>query len=160
MPIFAFLKACALCFWVVMTAHHVNVVHQFSVLSCSRPVPSASPRGRLLKAVWCPSRRCFVCVRVCVCACVCVRVSEQVSSCRSAISPHVHLRAEPGSQSPYRHVARDGECVQHAQRVCRMWCSDFLLENKFLLKEPKGWVSGNISSITWWLALWSLRKQL
>lgn len=123
-PFLAFTRTCALCFWMVMTAHHVNTVPQFSPLpGCSCPVLRTSPqaaRDKLLKALWYPSHRCFLCV------------CEQVLSCGSAVFPlHVNLKAEPGSQSPVlTFVAQVRRCVQHAQTVCRIWCSDFRPENK------------------------------
>lgn len=112
MPFLAFKRACALCFWMVMTAHHVNTVPQFSSLpGCSCPVPRASPRAardKLLKALWYPSHRCFLCV------------CEQVLSCRFAVffPLHVNLKAEPGSRGPYWHLWHKSVSMSSMHRQC------------------------------------------
>lgn len=110
MPFLAFTRACALCFWMVMTAHHVNTVPQFSSLpGCSCPVLRASPRAardKLLKALWYPSHRCFLCV------------CEQVLSCRFAVffSPACKSQSWAWLPGPIlTFVAQVSECVQHAQ---------------------------------------------
>lgn len=147
MSILAFIRACALCCWMVTATHHVNTVPQFFVHSCCCPVPSASlwaARAKLVKAVWYPKHRCFLCMWTGVVLQICCVFLLTLKE-----SLHVNLKAEPGSRSPDWHLQYRSLWVCPACTDCaELGIVTLGWKIKLILIYSEDWVNWNISSVT------------